>query len=291
MSIARAFTLRHKRTKTPPSAPAPDVPSANLGRADTLRRMGSVIDRNKISGPIELISTTNMLSYNAPDVAALRKMRQASSSSSISSSSGNDSDSSSPARSSAELTDASSVDDSSPTTPENHLSCYFRAAQDDAQKQPRRAASTTQLHRKTLSDTLAPAIPQRALSHSKSAHLQLARKRSVQTMSTLSSHSSSPSMGSLDRSSSIREQARASIDFFKGVVEPDHPFGKELEKLTEVVEEFGGAMRDAEMNEDVVLMKEKGLLKWTADDYLSELQPLYLEFGNNHPIAVTPTWI
>lgn len=293
MSLARAFTLRHKRTDSPPTSPPIYTGSTSPDRADAFKRMGSVINRNKISAPVELISTTNMLSYNAPDVATVRIMRQASSaSSSTSSSSGNDSDNSSRLRSSGELTDASSVD-SSPTTPEpNHLSCYFQAAQSEADKKLRRSVSSANFHRKSSSETNAPAIPQRALCHSKSAHLQLARKRSVQSMS--SGHSGTPSTqnSSVSRASSIREVAHASIDFFKGNVEPNHPFGKELEKLSEVAEELGGAVRDAESNEDIVHMCSKGLLKWTVDDYLTELQPLYqTAFGRSHPIAVNQIWI
>lgn len=97
---------------------------------------------------------------------------------------------------------------------------------------------------------------------------------------------------SVSRSSSVKEQ-RASADFFKSNVEPNHPFGKELEQLNEVVEELGGTIRDAEAQEDLAAMRERGLMKWSVDDYLMELRPLYLgSFGSrNHPTSVSPAWI
>lgn len=78
-----------------------------------------------------------------------------------------------------------------------------------------------------------------------------------------------------------------------GSVDANHPFGKELEKLSEVVEELGGMMRDVENEDDGEVMREQGLCKWSADDYLVELQPLYcMDFSSsNHPAAMIPAWI
>jgi hypothetical protein len=54
-----------------------------------------------------------------------------------------------------------------------------------------------------------------------------------------------------------------------------HPFGKELEQLDEIVEEFGGAFRDAERDVDLEMMKSRGLQKFCADDYIMEIEPLF----------------
>lgn len=129
-----------------------------------------------------------------------------------------------------------------------------------------------------------PAIPQRALSHSKRAHERLAHKRSLQNVSTRGS------MGSLRQS---REQ-RSSLDMFKGTIEEEeeaHPFGRELEQLNEIVEEFGGVVRDAEAEADLSAMRSKNLAAFCAAEYLAEIRPL---FGNRFGIPHQPApmaWI
>jgi len=110
-----------------------------------------------------------------------------------------------------------------------------------------------------------PAIPERALSHSKRAHERLAKQRSLQTIKP---HSS------LNSVRSSREQ-RTSVDMFRANVADDtHPFGKELEQLNEVAEEFGGAVRDAEVEADMVAIREHGLATFCAADYLQEISSL-----------------
>lgn len=239
------------------------------------------IDRTKISLPVALVSTTNMLSYNAPDISS---MRQVSSSTASTHSSADDSDhSASTSRSRAStvgsrdtvLTDASSLE-SSPTSPApNHLSGYFGGPG----KQIRKSASTTSLHQVKEEPVVAmpsentPAIPQRALSHSKRAHERLAAKRSLQNINSRSSINSRGSVGSVRLS---REQ-RSSVDMFRGTIheEEAHPFGRELEQLNEIAEEFNGVARDAETEADVTVMRSRGLAAFCAADYLSEIQPLF----------------
>lgn len=261
MSLARAVTRRIKRSEVPSSPPA---------RSQSVKNPTTQIDRNKISLPVALVSTTNMLSYNAPDIA---NMRNVSSSTASTHSSADDSDhSASTSRSRAStvgsrdttLTDASSVD-SSPVSPApNHLSGYFSSTG----KQLRKSASTTSLHQvKEEPVESIPAIPQRALSHSKRAHEKLAAKRSLQNMS------SRGSMGSVRHS---REQ-RSSVDMFSATIaeEQVHPFGRELEQLNEIVEEFGGVVRDAETEADLAVMRSKNLAAFCASEYLSEIRPLF----------------
>jgi ribosomal protein L32 len=259
MSLARAVTKRMKRSEVP-SPP---------NRSQSVKNPTTHIDRAKISLPVALVSTTNMLSYNAPDIAT---MRHVSSSTASTHSSADDSDhSASTTRSRAStvgsrdtaLTDSSSVE-SSPTSPApNHLSGYFPPTG----KQLRKSVSSTSLHRvKEETVETIPAIPQRALSHSKRAHERLAAKRSLQTIN------SRGSTGSLRHS----REHRSSVDMFSAtIVEETHPFGRELEQLNEIVEEFGGVVRDAETEADLTVMRSRNLAAFCAADYLSDIRPLF----------------
>ena len=281
MSIARSFTKRMKR----PGNDAPSSPAQLPTRSLSVRNAGLTIDRSKISAPVALVSTTNMLSYNAPDIVPVKTPM----SSSISTHSADDSDHSLSTRSRASsqasretLTDASSVSSSSPTTPApNHLSGYFAAAANNG-KTVRKSSSSGNVRRSASSGNLQqlreqveeepaiPAIPERALSHSKRAHERLAQKRSLQN---------------IPRSSTTRSsrENRASIDMFNSSIKEEeaHPFGKELEQLNEIAEEFNGVVRDAEMEADLAVIRERNLAVFCAADYLAEIQPLFnMRFGN-----------
>lgn len=282
MSLARAVTKRMKRSEAPKELTSPT-------RSQSVRNPALHIDRAKISLPVALISTTNALSYNAPDIAT---MKRAPSTASFSHSSADDSDHSVSTRSRASshssrhttLTDASSVE-SSPTSPAaNHLSGYFSSVG----KQLRKSASTTSLQqvKEEIAEPV-PAIPQRALSHSKRAHERLAHKRSLQNVTTRGSLNSRSS-GSV-RSS--REQ-RSSLDMFKSSIEEEaHPFGAELEQLNEIVEEFGGVVRDVEVEADLLVMRSKNLATFCAADYLTEIRPLFSNrFGSSHQMPAM-AWI
>ena len=250
MSISRAFTIR-RSPKT--SDGSPDILKRNL---TTKRSYSSGTIRHKISAPLELISTTNMLSYNAPDIYP-------SSSSSNSSHSADDSDAS-PTRVSTPMTspDTSSVE-SSPTSPKhNHLSCCFGAT-------PRESAM----------DPDAPLIPKRAPSHTKKNSEILARKRSTSGMSSRQNSMST---------------ARSSLQMFTSnpdVVE-QHPFSHELTQVSELAEEYGIskeklAVADQE-EQDLI---SRGLFKFRAEDYMSEIQGLFLSaFGEARP-SMASMWI
>lgn len=69
-----------------------------------------------------------------------------------------------------------------------------------------------------------------------------------------------------------------------------HPFGKELEQVNEVVEEFGGITRG--LLEEENLLYRKGLKKFTADDYLIEVDNVYGSIFDNQlgPISAGP-WL
>ncbi|KAF3001320.1 hypothetical protein E8E13_005407 [Curvularia kusanoi] len=274
MSLARAMTKRMKRTAAPEEA---------ISRSKSVKNFNMHIDRNQISLPVALLSTTNTLVYDAPDLANVNvaAMRAASASASSTHSSADDSDHSISGRSRASsqgsrdtLTDASSVE-SSPTSPApNHLSGYFPAP---SGKTIRKSASTNSLSQVRENPTEptepVPAIPTRALSHSKRAHVQLAQKRSMQSMSRGNSISSRGSLGS------VREQ-RNSVDMFKIAPVSEeapaaHPFGAELEQLNEVAEEFSGVARSAEEQADLETMRSRNLATFCAADYMAEIQPLF----------------
>ncbi|EMD66973.1 hypothetical protein COCSADRAFT_283517 [Bipolaris sorokiniana ND90Pr] len=285
MSLARAMTKRMKRSEEPKEPTSPTRPT----RSQSVKN-GSSIDRAKISLPVALVSTTNMLSYNAPDISSLKN---ASSMASLTqTSSADDSDHSVSTRSRASshasrdttLTDASSVD-LSPISPVPNYAGGFPSGG----KPLRKSASTTSL--KQVKEEIiepVPTIPARALSHSKRAHERLAHKRSLQNVGTRGSISSRGSVGSV-RSS--REQ-RSSLDMFKATIEEEsHPFGRELEQLNEVVEEFGGVVRDAEAEADRFAMLSRNLAAYCAADYLVEIRPLFSQrFGMPHQ-APAMAWI
>jgi hypothetical protein len=278
MSLARAVTRRIKRSEVP--SPSPPT------RSQSVKNPTAQIDRAKISLPVALVSTTNMLSYNAPDIS---NMRQVSSSTASTHSSAEDSDhSASTTRSRASttgsrdtvLTDASSVE-FSPTSPApNHLSGYFSAPSGKQVKKSASVASLQQVREEVVQSI--PAIPQRALSHSKRAHERLAAKRSLTNIG------SRGSSGSLRNS---REQ-RSSVDMFNAtIVEEVHPFGRELEQLNEIVEEFGGAIRDAEAEADLGVIRSRNLAVFCAADYLSEIQPLFHRRFNIPQQVPAMAWI
>jgi hypothetical protein len=80
--------------------------------------------------------------------------------------------------------------------------------------------------------------------------------------------------------------------FRNTIVEEEHPFGKELEQLNEVAEEFGGVVRDAEFDADMTVIQEKGLASFCAADYLQEILPLFSQrFGSTHHVAPPMAWI
>ncbi|KAL2821733.1 hypothetical protein BDW59DRAFT_108826 [Aspergillus cavernicola] len=249
-TLTRAFTKRSKRVEV--SAPMPY-------REGQVKFSSGTIKRGKISGPVQLLSTTNMLAYNAPD------LHSASSSSSTSSlQSPNES----------ELSFAQHSFHSPTTSPEespiepNPLSEYF----------PKRSATVTSHVRSSTSTTSsaeAPMIPRRALSHTKRTHQELARQRSVSRMSPPPLHA--------NRSN---PPARPAHDNYNA--EP-HPFGKELEQVNEVVEEFGGVPL---FDEEERVLHSKGLKKYSVADYLVEIEDLYGSIFNDRlgPIAST-SWL
>lgn len=243
VAIGRAFTKRTKRPEI--STPMPYREGAAKYPTGTIRR-------GKISGPVELLSATNPLVYNAPDLNGL-----SSSSSASSLRSSNDSD----------------LTPTSPTTPPsdgslpgpNHLSGYF----------PKRSATISSTARSSTSSTGAdaPNVPKRALSHTKKSHQNLARQRSLSRLSPPPTSMNAPAA------------RRPTHDVFAPVPESaEHPFSRELDKVNEVAEDFG-ALRVLDEEEQILL--SRGLKKFTVDDYLCEIEELYGGVFDDHigPLA------
>ncbi|RDW64156.1 hypothetical protein BP5796_10658 [Coleophoma crateriformis] len=261
MSLSRAFTTRRHANKK-----SLDISSPTPQRSLTTKRSfaAGAIQRNKISAPVELISTTNMLTYNAPD------LYPSAPNSATTRSSVEDSDFRSRSRSSTPPTspDTSSIG-SSPSTPEpNHLSCYFSA---EGLKRPTEAVPIPQV----------PQIPQRALSHTKKSSMSLSSKRSMTQLSSAKN--------------SIHT-TRSSVNLFSAAqietgVKEEHPFGNELAQVSELAEEFGVQENMQVIDAEEQYLISRGLFKFRAEDYMSEIHGLFLStFGEQKP-AMQTMWI
>jgi len=68
-----------------------------------------------------------------------------------------------------------------------------------------------------------------------------------------------------------------------------HPFGNELAQVSELAEEFAVHMDVIDEEEQEVV--SKGLLKFSAQDYMDEIQDLFISaFGELKP-AMATIWI
>lgn len=217
-----------------------------------MRKNNGTIKHNVISAPLELISTTNVLAYNAPNLYA----------------SSDESDGSMTFSGSSRATtpESSPMEGPSPVEP-NHLSSYFHSD---------RSASTRRSKDSTDNDS--PTVPSRSISHTKKSHQAAARKRS--------------SPKTLAPPNAIHEpiSTHGSLDMFSGNPEADHPFGAELAQVNEVAERFGA--RDVLIldDEEQYLMSQ-GLCKFGAEDYVDEIQGLFGGSFNNPYSPFSAVWI
>jgi hypothetical protein len=71
-----------------------------------------------------------------------------------------------------------------------------------------------------------------------------------------------------------------------------HPFGNELAQVSELAEEFSSSKdKSSIVDEEEQELVSKGLFKFRAEDYMSELQGLINSvFGEMHS-ASAPVWI
>jgi len=230
MALARAFTRRKKRSQD----------DTELTRGGSIKFPTGTIQRNLISLPTELISTTNVQALNAPDIATLT----ASSNASIDSA--HDSDNSSTSRSFLD-TPATSPD-SSPVDRDSSKGFF----------------DNIPISFTTSGDAFfieAPEVPQRAPSHSKKAHVELSRRLSKKRLT--------PPPIALDGPAILA----SSTGVFGPPSEADHPFGKELAQVNEVAEEFG--ITSSLLHDEEQDLINRGLCKFRVEDYISEIAGLY----------------
>jgi hypothetical protein len=309
-SLGRAFTTRR-------SKPTLQNNDAFLQRSTSTKGFGSI--RNKISGPVELVHTTNMLSYNAPDIHQNQPMSATSKSSSSRSSVEELSDSAPTTASSPPTSPDISTAPKRNMSPEpNHLSCYFTVPGQDS----------------TVS-AKPPAIPQRAPSHTSKgskSYSALHRQRSTsqiseqshRTVSTKTSLSySRSSSGSTHTSATSHHsaqlaptpkspgisimvppprvpsgtlrtaQSQPQLQQHRKEYSQTHPFGQELAQVTELAEEYGVKDRLNVVEVEEKELQALGLSKFSAQDYLGEIQELYSVFGlSSRPLkAAAESWI
>jgi hypothetical protein len=260
MSLARAFTKRARRQH-----------EASEG---SFRYAAGTIERSKISLPTELLSTTNVHALNAPDI---RSASSTSSNASLRSAEGSDFSSISKSflTTPATSADNSSIE-SSPITPEpGQRKAFFDPTS------PKRSATTAtgRSSSGTQSSTDAPAIPQRAVSHSKKAHQDIARQRSLSRLT--------PPPTIMSNATVVRNSA----DMFAGAaLEAAHPpFGNELAHVSEVAEDAGSGA--AWLDQEEQEMRSKGLIKFNADDYVSEILGLWEGEHGDRLTGLASPWI
>ncbi|KAI5786419.1 hypothetical protein DFH27DRAFT_257986 [Peziza echinospora] len=225
----------------------------------------------QISAPIELVSTTNMISYTAP---ALPRGSPLSATSTSPSSSPITRTSSSAGRfpkktASSDIDSASSASNSppiSPTAAPNHLSSYFAPLSQVPQLPPMSPA-------RSLS-TRSNASTSSGQSSSSSNNTASKPKRSASSASS-SSRSNRKSGGSGSTSAPPRSSHHRAMH--------SNPFGAELAKVSEIAEEYGVNVNDMEYD----YMCERGLQRFAADDYLAEIGGIYAD----EVPALTAGWI
>jgi len=233
MSLVRSLTKRTKEHFAP-----------------SRHRPSEPIQRSKISLPIALISSTNSQIYHAMDIA---DMQAAMASDAASSSSDSSVRSSTDADSVAACsTLASSVESSPIHESPNPLAYYFPDS-------PTPSSKASPVVKSEQLD--APALPKRALSHSKREHVRLARQRSVRSSTQSTSSSGSESTA----------------------IDPSHPFSRELDQLNQIAEEFGLVTNETINDDDAREMQSKGLMKFSAEEYMAEIECLMVgAFGEGN---------
>lgn len=275
MSLARAFTTRRAKVFGGGDGEGKPV------RSHTVKTSLSGPIRSKISGPVELIHTTNMLSYNAPDIQKEPKTATSTTSSSSLRSDGSSDHFATGASSPLTSPDSPFPHDDKDAKPAsaaepNHLSCYFTLPGQSSVPTPE-----------------VPAIPKRSPSHTKRSYEPLARKPSVSRLAESKSHEPlgrKPSVSRLSEQSSRTVSSKASFSFSRSssaststtasshhsigghqgpktshmvpppvpaalstsgagqhhkepaaANEASHPFGQELAQVTELAEEYASA--------------------------------------------------
>ena len=243
MELARALTSRRKQV---------DQSSTLPNRAASMKSGHGTIKRSAISSPLELLSSTNNLAYNAPNIY----------------NSADESDSSFTLSASSRAT-TPETSTPSPVEP-NHLSTYFSAAR----------SVPTRVSKDSIENET-PMIPQRVPSHTKRSHQAAARKRAE----SITPPAPPNAIHNLAPMGTCRP-----VDAFLQKSDMNHPFGAELAQVNEVAEGFGA--RDAIiMDEEEQYLMANGFCKFGAEDYISEVQGLFGGINNNPFSPLAAVWI
>lgn len=212
-------------------------------RAASVKNHSGPISRSLISPPVELISTTNVLAYNAPNIYS------------------DDSDSSLGSLISSRGTtpETSSIECSPSPVEENHLSSYFRAP-GQAVSSPS-SGSDFLRQSSDLSEVNAYTIPTRNPSRVIKSRQDVARKQSISTAVP-------PPINIPSATDNTNH-----VDMPLGNTSAGHPFGPELAQVNELAEEFHA--RDVMiLDEEEQYLASHGLCKFGAQDYLDEINGL-----------------
>lgn len=263
MTLARAFTKRGKRQDEASSTTADS----------SFRYPAGTIERSKISLPTEFLSTTNVHALNAPDLPHLSTP-----SSQVSIRSTDDSDASRSFHSTPATSPAtSSANEMSPATLESsQLRAFFATKRSVTTGTFRSSGETTS----SSNSDHPPAIPKRALSHSKKAHQELGRQRSNSRLTPPPKIFPDPPI--IRNSADMFSDSQSNTD-------AHHPFSRELAQVHEVAEEFGGsgALIDEEQE-----MRAKGLIRFDAEEYVREILGLFGDrYGKGQLAQMASPWI
>ncbi|KAI1383345.1 uncharacterized protein F4822DRAFT_74820 [Hypoxylon trugodes] len=295
MSLARAFTTRRKQASQ-------DFGSILPQRSNTTAKNNNAAIRTKISGPVELTHTTNMLAYNAPDLFPRPEPTPTESSKS------SDDDLDSPRTSASSpptSPDIPSADRSGSPEP-NHLSCYFVApgakspsATNEAPVIPKRSPSHT---KKASMDNIANKFSRLSNQSSKSvstkASFSLSRSSSTSTTATSVSGVSFSRKPSITAASvpamppMVTSPPPARPTFRRDLSDTQHPFGPELAQVSELAEELGVKEKMQIIDEEEQELISRGLCRFRPEDYLAEVQGLFSTFFKHEPAGLSaPVWI
>lgn len=81
------------------------------------------------------------------------------------------------------------------------------------------------------------------------------------------------------------------LEHRKDFAHSQHPFGHELAQVSEIAEEYGVKEQLNEFDVERQELTVKGLHKFSADDYLSEIQGLLSSFLAEAKPLATALWI
>ncbi|KAK3354112.1 hypothetical protein B0H65DRAFT_417469 [Neurospora tetraspora] len=307
-SISRAFTTGTRRFRQSSQSSEPDHP---IQPRSNLQKVSMASLRHKISAPVKLIHTTNVLAYNAPD---LYPQSATSTKSSFLKSDDDLSDSAHTHTSSPPTSpDIDEAPDRCPSPQPNHLSCYFTAENS--------TTSPVTTHKPSpLAE--APLVPSRAPSHTKKSYdsrvpsfsfsQPRSRSTSVSSVSTPASpssyakkrpqvsippsvsHSIPSATASPASTPTQRQQRRPEIaesparSHRAEFSQSHHPFGQELAQVTEIAEEYGVKEKLNEFAAEEQEMAAMKLCKFSADDYLKEIRGFFVTFYGVEPVEPEP---